>query len=1039
MAELFLRRPRLLVLALLLICAAGLAAFDAIPRAEDPELTSRDAIIITPFLGAGAEKIEALVTDPLEDSLREFEEILTFDSESTSDISTLHIELKEHLTEVDGVWSRIRDKLEDVEATLPPGAGPVDFDAFEISAFTLIVALVPEGEPGASAASISRRAEELADRLRTVSGTKEVEVYGGLEEEISVSLDPSALAARGLTLAEVARAVEGQDAKTPAGVVHTGTNDLIVAVDAELDSVARVAQTPLRVSSQGESLALQDIATIRKGERTPPNTYGMVEGRRAVLIGARLMDGQRVDRWATRAREAVSAYSADLPRGVGLRTLFDQSTYTRDRLSALVFNFGLGALLVMVVVFFTMGWRSALMVGTALPLAILLALQGMDILEIPMHQMSVAGLIIALGLLIDNAIVMVDELSHRLEDGETPREAVRRAVRKLALPLMSSTVTTALAFMPIVLMPGAAGEFVGSMAVCVILAIASSLLISFLILPAISIRILTRGQKSGGLSFLAHGVRIPPLQRIYERVVRVSVRHPWLTLVVGITLPLLGFSRAPYLQEQFFPPADRDQFGIELHLPRQASIASATALADAARLAMLEHERVVEVSWLMGRNFPKFYYNQIEDRANSPFFAQAMVQIDGPQDSMQVVRDLQNLLDRKFPGAQALARQIEQGPPFDAPIEIRLIGPGLDTLRDLGDTLRAELAALPNVVHTRANLLAGQPNLKLTPEDSEMRRNGRFAREMAQELRGQLSGWPAGSVLEATEELPVVLRLEETERDSPSALASLPWTSASGWTPMGSLTRLSLQPEVSNIPHLDGERINSVQGFITAGVLPSTVLEALLARLDEIGFQPPAGYRMVVGGEAAERDEAVGNLMGTMSILMLLMGSALVVAFQSFRLAGVIAFIGALSVGLALGAISLSGYPFGFMGIVGTMGLIGVAINDSIVVLAALEEDDACLRKDRDAIARVIGRATRHVLSTTLTTMAGFLPLYLGGGGFWPPVAVAIGGGVAGATLMALTVAPALFQILYAGRNPKTSEPRSEPTPELDSGDLLLA
>ena len=440
----------------------------------------------------------------------------------------------------------------------------------------------------------------------------------------------------------------------------------------------------------------------------------------------------------------------------------------------------------------------------------------------------------------------------------------------------------------------------------------------------------------------------------------------------------------------------------------------------------------------MGRNFPKFYYNQIEDRANSPFFAQAMVQLDDRKDSIQVVRDLQNLLDREFPAAQALVRQIEQGPPFDAPVEIRLSGPGLDTLRTMGETLRRELSALPNVLHTRSSLLTGQPNLKLQTDDTELIRAGVSARDLAQGLVGQLSGMPAGSILEATEELPVVLRLASDERDSPDSLASLEWPSPAGWTPLGSLAQVTLQPEIANIPHLQGERVNFVQGFITAGVLPSSVLKAFLARLDDIGFQPPSGYTMRVGGEAAERDEAVGGLLGTVGILMILMGSALVLAFQSFRLAGVVSFVGILAVGLSLGAIFLSGYPFGFMGIVGTMGLIGVAINDSIVVLAALEEDPASCRGDRDAIAVVIRRATRHVLSTTLTTIAGFLPLYLGGGGFWPPVAVAIGGGVAGATLMALTITPALFQLLYAS---KKREPRVEPNPApgLGEADLIVA
>jgi multidrug efflux pump subunit AcrB len=336
------------------------------------------------------------------------------------------------------------------------------------------------------------------------------------------------------------------------------------------------------------------------------------------------------------------------------------------------------------------------------------------------------------------------------------------------------------------------------------------------------------------------------------------------------------------------------------------------------------------------------------------------------------------------------------------------------------------LATLPEVLHTRTGLLSGLPSLRLNLNTEELRLAGLREKDLATGLAGNLSGLRAGSVLEATEELPVVVRLAREQRDSSAALIDLPLASASGgFTPLGSLGQVELVPEVSNIPHLDGERTSTVQGFITAGVLPSSVLQALLERLDEIGFQPPQGYRMTIAGEAAERDEAVGGLMSTIGILVILMGSALVLAFHSFRLAAVIGTVALMSVGLALGSIYLAGYPFGFMGMVGAMGLIGVAINDSIVILAALEEDPACLRGDKRAIVHVLMRGTRHVLSTTLTTIAGFLPLYLGGGGFWPPVAVAIGGGVAGATLMALTTTPGLFLLLYAGKGvePKPEDP----------------
>ncbi|MBL4771819.1 MAG: efflux RND transporter permease subunit [Planctomycetes bacterium] len=1023
MVDLFLRRPRLLILALLLICAAGYTALQSMPRAEDPELTSRDAIIITPFLGAGAERIEALVTDPIEDALREFEEILTFDSESTADISSLHIELKEHLTETAGVWSRIRDKLEDVEETLPQGAGPIDFDAFEISAFTTIVALVPDGDPGASLPMLSRRAEDLADKLRAIGGTKEVVIYGGMQEQIVVDLEPELLAARSMTLQEVASALQGRDAKTPAGSVHGRRNDLLVDVNSELDSVQAVLRTPVRIGANGQNTLISDLGTVRKGERTPASDIALVEGERSVLLAARMMTGQRVDLWSAKAQVILGAFEADLPRGMGMRLLFNQSKYTSKRLGALVGNFLMGALLVMVVVFATMGWRSAILVGFALPLSVLMALKGMSLMEIPMNQMSVAGLIIALGLLIDNAIVMVDEISHRLQEGLSKGDAVRSAVSKLAMPLFGSTLTTALAFMPIVLMPGGAGEFVGSMAMNVILAITSSLLISLWLLPAIAVHFLPSSPRSGGWSFLKHGISLGPVAGVYRKVITFLVEHPALAVVFGLVFPLLGFSQAGNLKEQFFPPADRDQFGLELFLPRQASIGASYELAQEARLIMLEHERVDEVSWMLGKNFPKFYYNQIENVANAPYYSQALIQLDGSHDSSSVVRDLQELLDETLPGAQAIVRQVEQGPPFDAPVEMRLLGPGLPVLREMGQTIRRELAAIPDVLHTRTTLLSGLPGLRLNLNQEELRLAGLQEKDLAHVLAGNLAGLPGGSILEATEELPVVVRLARDKRDSAEDLSSLQLPSAKGgWTPLASLGDVQLAPELSNIPHLNGERVSTVQAYITAGVLPSAVLDKLLARLDEIGFEPPHGYRMVVAGEAAERDEAVGGLMGTIGILVILMGSALVLAFHSFRLAAVIGTVAIMSVGLALGSIYLSGFPFGFMGIVGTMGLIGVAINDSIVILAALEEDPACLRGDKKAIVHVLMRGTRHVLSTTLTTIAGFLPLYLGGGGFWPPVAVAIGGGVAGATLMALTTTPGLFLLLYA-KKPRESDP----------------
>jgi multidrug efflux pump subunit AcrB len=365
-----------------------------------------------------------------------------------------------------------------------------------------------------------------------------------------------------------------------------------------------------------------------------------------------------------------------------------------------------------------------------------------------------------------------------------------------------------------------------------------------------------------------------------------------------------------------------------------------------------------------------------------------------------------------------LARQLEQGPPFTAPIEVRLYGPDLERLRQLGDELRLHLSEIPEVIHTKAELSEPLPKLSVVVDEENARLAGLDHSGIARQLDAGLEGAVGGLVLEATEELPVRVRLSNAYRGDLSEITSLDLLSGTNGTaarsnlPLSALAKVTLAPEISVLPRFNGRRMNEVHGFITAGVLPSKVLAGLKGRLAESGFQLPPGYSMEYGGEAAKRDDAVGNLLVNVGVLAVLMVATLVLALGSFRMAGIIGTVAFLSAGLSLGALWLFGYPFGFMAIVGTMGLIGVAINDAIVVLTAIRADARARDGDPGAVADVVMRSTRHVVATTLTTVAGFIPLILGGGQFWPPLGVAIAGGVAGATLLGLYFGPAAYVLL---------------------------
>ncbi len=480
MADLFFRKPRLAVLFAGLILVAGLSAFQALPRQEDPTLSRRSATVTTFYPGASAVRVETLVTEKIEEELQELHEIVEIDSVSRTGVSLVSLELADRYDEslVDEVWSKVRDHLDDAAALLPDGASAPEFEDRTSKAVTLLVGLSWEEEGQAPLAVISRLAEELSSRLRNLPGTKETERFGEAQEEVRVEIDALALAAVNLTAADVSWAIARADAKLPAGQLRHPTNDLVLEVGGALDSVERVRDVPIQRDAAGRLLRVGDIARVERAVQEPPDAVAILGGRRGVAVAATMEDRQRVDRWAARAHALVDDFRSEVPRGVRLDVLFDQSRYTDERLATLAGNLVLGVGIVLAVLFVMMGFRSALIVATALPLTLAAVLAELNFMGIPLHQMSVTGLIIALGLLIDNAIVVVEEFNGRARQGMRPAAAVAGTIRHLFVPLAASTLTTVLAFLPIALLPGGAGEFVGTISVGVCLAVTSSFLIS---------------------------------------------------------------------------------------------------------------------------------------------------------------------------------------------------------------------------------------------------------------------------------------------------------------------------------------------------------------------------------------------------------------------------------------------------------------------------------------------------------------------------------------------------------------------------------
>jgi len=1029
----FYRRPRLTVLLLGLIGVAGLAALGSLPRQEDPALTGRFATVTTFFPGASGARVEALVTEKIENILEEIEEIRDIISTSRTGVSVIEVELENTVdaAAADEVWSRVRDKLVDVEPLLPAAAATPEFERLYPIAFTLLVGFTWTLDAAPQLDLLYRLAKELEQRLSPLSGTRETDIFGAPAEEILVEIDPLTLASVNLTAADVSQAITRADAKLPAGQLRGASNELIIEVSGELDSVERIRQVPLRREADGHFLRVGDIAIVTKTLRRPLATLALVDGEPGVVVGAKMETKRRVDVWAAQARAVYQEFAATLPTGVKAEIIFDQSGYTQERLGNLVQNLALGVSLVVLVLLVMMGWKSALLVAASLPLSIALVLAGFNVLGIPLHQISITGLIISLGLLIDNAIVSVNEYDKERSRGLAPAAAIATTVRRLYIPLLASTVTTALTFLPIVLQPGPSGEFVGSIGVAVILSIFASFFLALTVIPALAGLFDRNAPTRPGL--WRHGFSHPGLLVGYERVLDTMLRRPWSGILVGLTLPVLGFIVSTQLTEQFFPPVDRAQFQLQMSLSPAASLAETRRQVERARQILHAHPEVRSSHWFLGENPPRVYYNTITQQEGVSSFAGAFVNTVSPRATRALLRPLQQELMDAFPNAQMLALPFEQGPPFEAPVEIRISGPELTELQRLGEELRALMDQSPYITYTQAKITGGRPKLLLLPDEDEARLAGFQLVDLATQLDAALEGVTGGTVLEDTEELPVRVRVGQADRSDLARVATntlLPpqrppeSSEMMPGVPLSVLTRVELVPEINAIHRRQGVRTNTVQAYVKPFVLPGKALAAVRERLAASDFQLPPGYTLSYGGETAESSEAQSDLAGVLAPLLVLMLGALVLAFDSFRLAGIIALVAVQSVGLALLTLWIFDYPMGFMAIVGTMGLVGLAINDSIVVLSALNREVGARAGDLRAIRTVVVDGTRHVVSTTLTTIGGFLPLILFGGTFWPPLATAIAGGLVGATLLALSFTPAAFAYVVLWRGKRSIERR---------------
>lgn len=1011
------KNPRYLALLILAILSIGYTSISSLGRQEDPTITPFIAKVQTFFPGASPTRMETLITKPLEDAIREIPEIVEISSTSSSGVSVIIAEVAWSLpqTDIDRVFSELRDVVAEAAATFPAGAMPPDIDDDLITAFVKIVAISGKDGRELPPAILQRETERFADAARLVPNTKRVQFFGMPVEEVRIVLDENKLATLGVSVAEVSRALASADVRTPAGKLNGPSNSLTVEVAGEFEDLETIRQVQVRALSDGRVLRLGDIASIEKSERDPLGSIAFSNGERSVLLGIEMDLGYQVDTYSDRFDRFFTQYQKEAPAGIQLEISYDQVGYTRDRLRSVFTNLLLGVSLVLAVLLFTLGWRAALVVAVVLPLCTLVSMIGLLYLEVPIHQMSLTGLVVALGLLVDGSIVMADEVRKRLIEGLSPTDAMLGSIDRLRVPLISSTATTVLAFLPMAILDGPPGDFLGSIATSVVVMLIASGVLALTITPVLAARLLPSGIRDDHHWWLT-GIELPAVSERFRTSLDWSLQNPLGAIALAMALPMTGFVTSSTLTNQFFPGTDRDQFYLQITMPSNASIDDSIALSKRIDADLRAEPLIRRVDWTVGESAPAFYYNMRSNKRGLPEWMEALVLTTDENQTDDLIRRLQIELDNRYPQAQIIVRGIDQGPPVDAPLEVSITGPNLRVLQELGEAFRRRMASIPDVTHTKMSMAPSAPKLVFDLDEAKLRQAGLTRVAVAEAINGALRGRVGGELLEDTERLPVRAILNRADWSNITEITSLRITTRSAEgspssIPLAALGSPKLMPDDTVISREQGVRENEVQGFLTRGVLPEEALKLLQKSLEQNPIAMPIGYDYSFGGDSDERAAVINDLMAPLGIIVSALIATILLTFNSWRLTGVAFLVCIGSFGLSFLALAIFRYPLGVNAVIGVIGSIGVSINAAIIILTGLQQDARACRGDIVAIRDVVIDSSRHIVSTTVTTFGGFLPLILEGSQFWPPFAMSIAGGVLLSTFISFYLVPPLYLV----------------------------
>ncbi|MFJ9994083.1 efflux RND transporter permease subunit [Pseudomonas putida] len=986
----------------------GVFSYLNLGREEDPSFTIKTMVIQTRWPGATQDETLLQVTDRIEKKLEELDSLDYVKSYTRPGESTVYVYLRDttKAKDIPDIWYQVRKKIQDIRGEFPEGIqGPGFNDEFG-DVFGSIYAFTADG---LTLRQLRDYVEQVRAEVREVPNIGKIELIGTQDEVLYLNFSTRKLAALGIDQRQVMQALQSQNAVTPAGVIEAGPERISVRTSGQFASEKDLQNVNLRINDRFFRLA--DIANIERGYVDPPAPMFRYNGETAIGLAIGMKAGGNIEVFGQLLKEKMTSITADLPVGVGVHTVSDQAVVVKKAVGGFTSALFEAVVIVLVVSFISLGIRAGLVVACSIPLVLAMVFVFMEYSGITMQRISLGALIIALGLLVDDAMITVEVMVTRLEMGETKEQAATFAYTSTAFPMLTGTLVTVAGFVPIGLNASSAGEYTFTLFAVIAVALLVSWIVAVFFAPVLGVHILNSQKVK------AHEAEPGRVGRAFEHGLLWCMRHRWITVIGTIVLFILSVVGMRFVQNQFFPSSDRPEILVDLNLPQNASIEETRKAVDRLEATFKDDPDIVSWSTYIGQGAIRFYL-PLDQQLQNPYYAQFVIVSKGLEERGGLMARLQERLHKDFVGIGTNVQSLEMGPPVGRPIQYRVSGKDIDQVRRHAIELATLLDSNEHIGEMIYDWNEPGKVLRVEIAQDKARQLGLSSEDVANVMNSIVSGVPITQVNDDIYLIDVVARAEDSERGSPDTLQNLQILTPNGTSiPLLAFATVRYELEQPLVWRRDRKPTITIKASVAGEIQPTDLVAQLKPKIDEFASKLPVGYEVATGGTVEESAKAQGPIRQVVPLMLFLMATFLMIQLHSVQKLFLVVSVAPLGlIGVVL-ALVPTGTPMGFVAILGILALIGIIIRNSVILVTQIDEFEAQGFAPWDAVVEATNHRRRPILLTAAAASLGMIPIAREV--FWGPMAYAMIGGIISATLLTLLFLPALYVAWYKIREPQ--------------------